>query len=86
MVLSCSDGLPYPALILHKRLDTRCLRRLYRVNASHGSKLAKEFSSLKQDSEDDRKSLDTIDAVIKDLKTLNDEIEKYIRQTEPAKS
>src|SRR5207302_23932 len=60
------------------------LRKLYKTNVAHGSSLAKELQSLRQDNEDDRKTLDIIKAVSDELKTQNDEVEQYIRQKQPA--
>ena len=63
------------------------LRKLYRVNLSQqASRLTKEFAALKQDSEDDRETLKTIDTVTKELKTLDDEIDKFVREAVAAKS
>jgi hypothetical protein len=59
------------------------LRKLYKVNVSHGYKLSKELQSLREDNEDDRKTLETIRAVTEELKTLNEEVEKFIRQAQP---
>jgi hypothetical protein len=62
--------------------DWMRLRKLYKVNVAHAARLGKEVESLRTDKEDDRKTLDIIDAVSKELLVLDQELEKYLREAE----
>ena len=59
-------------------------RKLFKVNIALGSKLARELEALKKDTEDERKAVETINGVIEDLKKLNEDVAKFLREVEPA--
>jgi len=59
------------------------VRKLYKVNITLGSKLARELEALKNDAEDERKTVKAINEVIEELKKVNDDVAKFLRGVEP---